>query len=153
MQFYEWLDFEADDCSGIRNSRQFDLGMAGWRGGSPFPIWYVEHVTASWSIPTLENGCLFDNANWTGWNNVRVDEIIPMLKDGHLALEHPDEYLDLWYEHQQIWASELPSLPLFTWQRPVVAVPGLHDVQPSLFAFGGVEDTWNIFSWVFNPGN
>jgi ABC-type transport system substrate-binding protein len=76
-----------------------------------------------------------------------------MLADGHLALDHPDEYLALWHEHQQLWANELPSLPLFNCQRPVVTVPRLQGVQPSLFAFGGVEDTWNIFSWFFDLGN
>jgi peptide/nickel transport system substrate-binding protein len=153
VQFHEWLEFEADDCSGIRNSRQFDLGLAGWLSGSPFETWWVEHVTASWSIPTQENGCPLDKANWTGWNNPRVDEIVSMLKDGRLALEHPDEYRALWVEHQQLWANELPSLPLFNWQRPVVTAPGLQGVQPSPFAFGGVEDTWNIFSWIFDFGD
>ncbi|OGO41940.1 MAG: hypothetical protein A2W36_05900 [Chloroflexi bacterium RBG_16_58_14] len=153
VQFYEWLEFEAYDCSGIRNGRQFDLGMAGWLGGDRFDTWYPEHVTASWSIPTEENGCPLDNANWSGWRNARVDEIIPLLNDGRLALEHPGEYLALWREHQQLWANELPSLPLFNWQRPVVTAPGLQGVQPSPFAFGGVEDTWNIFSWVFDLGN
>jgi peptide/nickel transport system substrate-binding protein len=153
VQFHEWLEFEAEDCSGIRNSRQFDLGMAGWVGGSRFGTWYPEHVTASWSIPTEENGCAFDYANWTGWNNPRVDEIIPLLQDGRLALEHPEEYQALWIEHQQLWANELPSLPLFNWHRPVVTAPGLQGVQPSLFAFDGVEDTWNIFAWVFDLGN
>lgn len=151
VQFHEWLEFEAEDCSGIRNSRQFDLGMAGWRGGSPFDTWYPEHVTASWSIPTAENDCLFEYANWTGWRNTRVDEIVHLLKDGRLALEQPDEYRALWIEHQQLWANELPSLPLFNWQRPVVTVPGLQGVQPSPFAFGGVEDTWNIYDWVYRP--
>ena len=149
VQFYTWTEFEADDCTGIRNSRQFDLGMAGWIGIERFDSWYVEHVTASWSIPTAENGCPYEMANWSGWRNARVDEIITMLSNGRLALEQPAEYFALWREHQQLWANELPSLPLFNWQRPVVTAPGLHGVQPSPFAFGAVEDTWNIFRWVF----
>ncbi len=148
VQFYEWPEFEGEDCSAIRNGRQFDLGMAGWLGGGLYPLWYIEHVTASWSIPTPENGCPFDKANWSGWRKARVDEIIPLLKDGRLALEQPEVYRQLWAEHQVLWATELPSLPLFNVQRPVVIAPGLEGVQPSPFAFGGgVEDTWNVFEW------
>jgi peptide/nickel transport system substrate-binding protein len=149
VQFYPWSDFEGQDFSAVRNSRRFDLGMAGWIGVDRFDTWYVEHVTASWSIPTTENGCPYEKANWSGWRNVRADRLIPLLEDGRLALEHPDEYQNLWIEHQQLWASELPSLPLFNWQRPVVTVPGLTGIHPSPFFSQGVEDTWNIFAWVW----
>jgi peptide/nickel transport system substrate-binding protein len=149
IQFYSFTDFEGQDCSAVRNGRRFDLGMAGWIGVSRYDTWYVEHVTASKSIPTTENGCPYEKANWSGWRNARADEIIPMLEDGDLALEHPDEYRSLWVEHQQLWATDLPSLPLFNWQRPVVTAPGLHGVQPSPFFSQGVEDTWNIFEWIW----
>jgi peptide/nickel transport system substrate-binding protein len=149
IRFYSFTDFEGQDCSAVRNGRRFDLGMAGWIGVSRYDTWYVEHVTASNSIPTTENGCPYEKANWSGWRNARADEIIPMLEDGRLALEHPDEYRSLWVDHQQLWATDLPSLPLFNWQRPVVTATGLHGVQPSPFFSQGVEDTWNIFEWVW----
>ncbi len=149
VHFYSFAEFEGQDCSAVRNGRRFDLGMAGWIGLRRYDTWYVEHVTASWSIPTAENGCLFEKANWSGWRNDRVDEIIPMLEDGQLALTDPVQYRRLWVEHQQLWANDLPSLPLFNWQRPVVTAPGLSGVQPSPFFGAGVEDTWNIFEWVW----
>jgi hypothetical protein len=71
--------------------------------------------------------------------------------DGRLALEQPAEYRQLWIEHQQFWAGELPSLPLFNWQRPVTVASTLQGVLPSPFAFGGVEDTWSIFNWEKTP--
>jgi peptide/nickel transport system substrate-binding protein len=152
IQFYEWPQFEGDDCEGIRNGREFDLGMAGWLGATPpFPIQWVELTTASASIPTVENGCPFIKSNWSGWNNPRVDEILPQLRDGRLALEQPEVYRQLWVEHQVLWANELPSLPLFDVQRPVVVSQRLSGVQISPFAIaGGVEDTWNIFEWVLD---
>jgi peptide/nickel transport system substrate-binding protein len=149
VQFYAWTDFEGQDCSVVRNGRKFDLGMAGWLGIGRYDTWYVEHVTASWNIPTGENGCPFEKANWSGWRNTRVDELIPMLEDGRLLLEYPDKYRRLWVEHQQLWSNELPSLPLFNWQRPVVTIPNLSGVQPSPFFSTGTEDTWNIFEWVW----
>ena len=151
VKFYEWPEFEAEDCSAVRNGRRFDLGMAGWGGATHlFPTGWVEQTTASWSIPTLENGCPFEKANWSGWRDARVDAIIPQLKDGRLALEQPELYRQLWAEHQALWVTGLPSLPLFNVQRPVVVVPDLIGVRPSPFAFGGgVEDTWNIFEWIY----
>ncbi len=150
VQFHSWAEFEARDCSAIRNSRQFDLGLAGWLGvPGPWPINWLERVTASASIPTPENGCPYEKSNWSGWHNAEADAILAQLKDGRLALEQPGEYKRLWAEHQRLWATELPSLPLFNSQRPVTVAPELLGVQPSPFAFGnGVEDTWNIFRWV-----
>lgn len=150
VQFYEWPEFEGEDCSAIRNGRHFDLGMAGWLGIDLNISGFAERITASWNIPSPENGCPIIKSNWSGWRNDRVDEIIPQLKDGRLALENPEMYQQLWIDHQVLWAKELPSLPLFNSQRPVVVVPELVGVQPSPFDISGVEDTWNIYEWVIN---
>jgi peptide/nickel transport system substrate-binding protein len=115
---------------------------------SPNPLRWVEQATASQSVPLLENGCPYEKSNWPGWRNARVDQIITKLRDGRLALEQPDEHRQLWTEHQRLWATELPTLPLFNSLRPVVVVPNLIGVQPSSFAFNGVEDTWNIYEWI-----
>ena len=40
----------------------------------------------------------------TAIRDTTVDEILPQLKDGRLALEDPDEYRRLWAEHQRLWA-------------------------------------------------
>ena len=148
ISFYGYTEFEGQDCTAVRNGRQFDLGLAGWLGGARYYLWWVEHVTHSGSIPTPANGCPLDKANWTGWQNGRVDDIVPQLMEGRLALEEPDTYFALWVEHQQLWATELPSLPLFNVQRPIVIATELQGVAASPFAFeGGVQDTWNIFAW------
>lgn len=151
VTFHEWAHFEGSDCSAIRNGRRFDLGMAAWLGGlGRYPVIWVEQATASTSIPTVQNGCPFEKSNWSGWRNAAADAILAKLKDGQLALENPDRYRALWAEHQRLWASELPSLPLFNVARPVVTAHDLRNVQPSPFAFGGgVEDTWNIYSWAW----
>lgn len=153
VQFYTWPEFEADDCSGVRNGRRFDLGLAGW-GGAPslFPVGWVEQVTAIASIPTQENGCPFDKSNWSGWRNAETERLIASLKDGRLALEDAALYRQAWAEHQLLWATDLPSLPLFNPERPVTVSPNLHGVQPSPFGIGGgVEDTWNIWDWELRP--
>ncbi len=152
VTFHEWMEFEGEDCSAIRNGRQFDLGLAGWLGIGLFPADWVEQSTASWNIPAPANECAWEHQNWSGWRNARVDEIIPLLSDGRLSLLEPLVYRELWAEHQLLWATELPSLPLFNLHRPVVVSPRLQGFQFSPLAFGeGVEDTWNLFSWFLNP--
>jgi peptide/nickel transport system substrate-binding protein len=152
VKFYSWPEFEGQDCSAIRNGRQFDLGMAGWLGATGrYPVGWVEQALATESIPTPQNGCPIEKSNWSGWRNAEADAILAKLKDGRLALEQPEEYKRLWAEHQRLWASDLPSLPLFNVERPVTTAPQLQGVQPSPFAFGEVEDTWNVFEWFLNP--
>ncbi|MDI6768114.1 MAG: ABC transporter substrate-binding protein [Anaerolineales bacterium] len=148
VEFYTWPEFEGDDCSAIRNGRKFDLGLAAWMGMDLYPLGWVEQVTAIASIPTAKNGCPYEKSNWSGWRNPEAETLRVQLHDGLLALERPDEYLELWAEHQRLWATDLPSLPLFSMERPVVTAPQLLGVRPSPFAFAGVEDTWNIFAWV-----
>lgn len=148
VQFYSWAEFEGQDCSAIRNGRKFDLGMAGW-GGSVvmYPIEWLEQATAISSIPTEENGCPYEKSNWSGWQNAQAEAIRVQLSDGLFAVEHPNEYLQLWATHQLLWSTDLPSLPLFNSERPVVVAVSLSGIKPSPFAFSGVEDTWNIFQW------
>jgi ABC-type transport system substrate-binding protein len=82
--------------------------------------------------------------NRSGWRNPNVDALIPQLQDGYLALTQPEEYRQLWLEFQQIFAGELPALPLFNLQRPVVAASTLVGLAPSPFH---LLDTWNIHAW------
>lgn len=153
VTFYTWPEFEGQDCSAVRNGRRFDLGLAGW-GGAPdlFPVGWVQQVTLSTSIPTEQNGCPFDKSNWSGWQNAEADALFPALRDGRLALENPELYRQAWAEHQVLWATDLPSLPLFNPYRPVTYSPRLTGLQPSPFGIGGgVEDTWNIYEWELTP--
>jgi ABC-type transport system substrate-binding protein len=153
VTFYSWPEFEGKDCTAIRNGRHFDLGMAGWlHSPTLYPIDFLDESTSSAGIPTADNGCPLGKSNWSGWRNAQADAILAKLKDGRLALEQPEQYHLLWAEHQRLWASELPSLPLFNWERPVTYVPALRGLNPSPFAFGAVEDTWNVFEWYLASG-
>jgi peptide/nickel transport system substrate-binding protein len=149
VKFYEWKEFEGQDCTAIRNGRKFDLGLAAWVGINRFPVNFVEQVTTIDSIPTPENGCPYRKSNWPGWREPDADALLPQLKDGRLALEHLDQYQQSWAEHQTLWASELPSLPLFNPQRPVVVSNDLHGIQPNLYITSGIDDAWNIFQWTW----
>jgi peptide/nickel transport system substrate-binding protein len=141
--------FEAADCSGIRNGRRFDLALAGWIGGLPrYPFQWVQQMTASDSIPAPSNGCPITSANWTGWSNSGADALLPALGDGRLALEQPETYRAKWAEHQQLWANDLPSVPLFNLWRPVTYVETLQGIRVRPLNFGGpFVDTWNIAEW------
>ena len=149
VQFHTWEAFEGQDCSAIRNGRRFDLAMAGWLGASNrYPIGFVEQALVSASIPTTENGCPYLKSNWTGWQNTEADALVERLKDGRLALEQPQAYRDAWAEHQRLWATDLPSIPLFNVERSITISTRLTGVRPSPFAVAlGVEETWNIHEW------
>jgi hypothetical protein len=114
---------------------------------SLYPVDFLEQTYGSSAIPSPANACGQGKYNWSGWSNAQADAILAQLKDGRLALEQPGKYRALWADHQRLWSSELPSLPLFNWERPVTYVTNLKGVVPSPFAFGAVEDTWNVFDW------
>ena len=143
VTFYTWPEFEGQDCSAVRNGRRFDLGLAGWGAPSLFPVGWVQQVTLTTSIPARENDCPYEKSNWTGWRNPEADTLFATLRDGRFALENPELYRQSWAEHQVLWATDLPSLPLFNPYRPVTYSPRLSGLQPSPF----VEDTWNIHEW------
>lgn len=146
-------EFEGQDCSAVRNGRRFDLGMAAWVGIARIPIVWAERVTLTDSIPSTDNGCPLEKANWSGWTNAEADRLYyEALRDGRVALEDPGLYGEAWAQHQRLWASDLPSLPLFNSYRPVTVSTQLKGVEPSPFALGGgVEDTWNIYDWELSP--
>ncbi|MEX0788923.1 MAG: ABC transporter substrate-binding protein [Anaerolineales bacterium] len=154
VQFYSWPEFEGQDCTAVRNGRRFDLGLAGWLGApSLYPVRWVRDVTLTESIPTWANGCPYEKSNWSGWRNADADTMYDeTLRNGRFALEHHDLYRQAWADHQVLWATDLPSIPLFNPERPVTISPRLRGVLPSPFGIGGgVEDTWNIYEWELTP--
>lgn len=154
VQFHDWQTFEGQDCTAIRNGRAYDLALAAWVGPPRrYEIPWLEQATAINSIPTPQNGCPLLKSNWPGWRNQQAEALLQQqLKNGRLALEQPAAYRQAWAEHQRLWATDLPSLPLFNVERPVTIARTLNGVQPSPFAFdAGVEDTWNIAKWTFQP--
>lgn len=150
VQFYGRTEFEGENCQAIRNGRRFDLAMAAWVGLGRYPVAWAERATSSQSIPNSQNGCPIEKSNWPGWQNTQVDSILTELRNGKLAMEDPERYKQLWAEHQRIWTMEIPSLPLFNPERPVVFALELSGVKPSPFAFYQVEDFWNINEWALN---
>lgn len=145
-RFHEWVEFEGNDCSAVRNGRRFDLGLAGWFTSEILPLTFVERTTASCSIPNDENGCLFEYSNFSGWSDARIDELLLQIFDGERYLIDSAAYLQLWHEHQAIYMEALPSLPLFSSHRPIVYRASLVGLRPSTFR-GVIDDTWNIDSW------
>lgn len=146
-------EFEGTDCSAVRNGRRFDLGMAAWVGIARIPVVWAGRTTLTDSIPSEQNGCPLEKANWSGWRSPEADSLFETtLRNGLVALEDPDGYSRAWAEHQRLWATDIPSLPLFNSYRPVTVSTRLRGLDPSPFAFGGgVEDTWNVYQWELIP--
>lgn len=78
--------------------RNYEAAVVHWQLGDdpdPYPLWHSTQVD--------------DGQNYTGWNNRRADEI---MEEGR-SVSDPGRRMQLYGEFQQIFADELPALPLY----------------------------------------
>jgi peptide/nickel transport system substrate-binding protein len=99
----------------------------------------------TWSIdriPREENG--WKGKNWTGFRNETVSELHRRID----ATFNEDERADLYDRQQQIWAEELPALPLYRPEQVLLVAPGLR----GLISHAGGEYAlpWNAEDWHFS---
>ncbi len=105
------------------SKRRFDgLALFAWIS-SPENI--PHSVLHSTSIPSEENG--WSGQNYTGFNNARMDEIIDELSK--TLDREPRERL--WHELQDIYAEELPVLPLYFRAEAHIWPLWLEGVEPT----------------------
>jgi peptide/nickel transport system substrate-binding protein len=114
--------------------RQFDIALFGWTA-SPDPGGLLLWSCAA--IPSPDNN--FTGDNFTGWCK----------RDANRAIREAVTSLDFaqrkaaYLRQQQLWADDLPVLPLFQRLGVVLAAPGISGVQPD----GLAPVTWNIGAW------
>jgi peptide/nickel transport system substrate-binding protein len=114
--------------------RQFDLALFGWIA-SPDPGGLL--LWSCVAVPSPENNWSGDN--FAGW----------CFRDADRAIREAATTLDLaqrqaaYLRQQQLWAQELPSLPLFQRLSVALVVPGVRGTQLDALA----PITWNIASW------
>jgi len=82
-------------------------------------------VLHSSQIPTPENN--FSGQNYSGFTNPEVDGLIEAIEN---ELD-PAARLPLWYRLQEIYASQLPVLPLFFRANSYILPKWLHGVVPT----------------------
>lgn len=78
--------------------RTFEAALVHWQlsgDPDPYPLWHSTQI---------ENG-----QNYTGWDHVRADEL---MEQGRSTVD-PGQRFRLYEEFQQIFAEELPALPLY----------------------------------------
>lgn len=76
-------------------------------------------------IPTAQNG--WSGQNYTGYRNPRMDELIDAIE---LELDF-DKRRRLWFELQQLYATDLPALPLYFRAEPHIWPKWLEGPQPT----------------------
>ncbi|MEO1019617.1 MAG: ABC transporter substrate-binding protein, partial [Pseudomonadota bacterium] len=105
------------------SKRRFEaMAMFAWIS-SPENV--PQTVLHSDAIPSAENG--WSGQNYTGFRNERIDAIIDEL--AMTLEEEPRERL--WHELQEIYADELPVLPLFFRAQPHIWPKWLEGVEPT----------------------
>jgi len=103
--------------------RQFPaMAMFAWLS-SPENI--PRTIMHSTMIPTPENG--FSGQNYVGFNNPEADKLIDDLE----VTCKEDEARPLWTRLQQIYAEQLPSLPLYFRSESYIMPPWLEGVKPT----------------------
>ena len=114
--------------------RQFDIALFGWTA-SPDPGGLLLWSCAA--IPSPDNN--FTGDNFAGWCKRDANRAIREAVTSLDFVQRKAAYL----RQQQLWADDLPVLPLFQRLGVVLAAPGISGVQPD----GLAPVTWNIGAW------
>ena len=98
------------------------MAMFAWVS-APEPL--PRTILHSSEIPTAENN--FAGQNYTGYANPEVDELIVGIEN---ELD-PQARLEPWKRLQQIYAEDLPALPLYFRTNAHILPPWLHGLRPT----------------------
>lgn len=114
--------------------RTFQLALFAWIAGADpngVPLWSCN------AVPIQENG--YTGNNFSGWCFEAAEWPLRRAAATLDTRVRAQDYL----KHQQLWAKEVPMIPLF--QRPVavLATPQIKGVAPDPLA----PITWNVTQW------
>lgn len=118
------VDVTVEDqrMSEILPKRQFDLAFYVWFNVPEFPL---EPVYARSGIPTAENG--YRGLNFPGFDNDEMNKVAESLN----TELNPAKRLLLWRRAQQIYAEELPALPLGFGLTEYIVPANMTGVEPT----------------------
>jgi peptide/nickel transport system substrate-binding protein len=106
------------------------------------PVTTGREIWHSTWIPTDANR--FQGNNYAGWQNGENDRLLDQIVEE--AAE--PRRIELQRRQQELWAEELPSLPLWFRSEPVLVHRSLTGVRPSGITGGLV---WNVHQWAWRP--
>jgi peptide/nickel transport system substrate-binding protein len=102
--------------------RDFDLAAYSW---SNTPEFQLEPVYGKSGIPTAENS--YSGLNFPGFDNAEMNRVVAALN----TEMDPAKRLLLWQRAQEIYAEELPALPLFFGVREYIVPASMTGVEPT----------------------
>ena len=123
-----------ENADGLVFGRLFETVQFGWVAGVE-PACEL-YTTAE--IPTIDNGYSFSNV--TGFSNPDYDRACDL---AHRSLPGTAAYVQNQYLAQQIFAENLPSIPLYLTVKTAIAVPHLSGLIMDPTA---ASDLWNLES-------
>jgi peptide/nickel transport system substrate-binding protein len=142
LQFLDSEQVYAPGPEGPIFGRQFDMAQFAWQAATPPPcdLWTTRQIPGETSL-TYEDGSPrfplgWTGANATGYSNFDYDRAC---QDALQTLPGQDGYLESHWPAQQIFATDLPVIPLY--QRLKVAV-----TRPDLCGFS-LDPSTNSEMW------
>jgi peptide/nickel transport system substrate-binding protein len=118
--------------------RQFQhLAMFAWVFG---PFTDADGLWNSSAIPSQANG--FQGQNYYGWRNSENDRLV-----AEMSRElRESQRAELMRRQQEIWAEELPAIPLFFLAQAIFVHRDLQNVRPISSSFAIF---WNVHQWAW----
>ena len=116
------ITLDNKDMPEILPRRQFDLAFYTW---SNSPEFLLEPVYGASGIPSEENG--YRGLNFPGFDNDEMNRVVAQLN----TEMNPSKRLLLWRRAQQIYAEEVPALPISFGPRVYVVPINMVGVEPT----------------------
>ena len=116
------VSLEQPNMIDVLAKRQFDLAFYTWANS---PEFVLEPVYGASGIPTAENG--YRGLNFPGFNNTEMNQVVTALN----TEMNPAKRLLLWRRAQQIYAEELPALPINFGPREYIVPNNMVGVEPT----------------------
>ncbi|MCA9936461.1 MAG: hypothetical protein KC415_21150, partial [Anaerolineales bacterium] len=132
-------DWYNDGPLGLLFGRRFELGMFAWLG-APAPtcqLWLERNITGP--LPDGFGG--WGNVNVSGWANADFEAACNAALN---SLPGTPEYAAAQQSALQIWAQQLPMIPLFNYIKLTAARPTVTGLHPDATQ---LSELWNVVEW------
>ena len=117
----------------LMRRRQFSHMIASCRGLSPFALGFEWH---SGQIPSAANN--WEGRNYSGWRNAENDQLL----EGAGAELDAAHRVKLLRREQEIWAEDLPAIPMHFGYYATISKKGLRNFRPAAIPWNWNSEVW-----------
>lgn len=135
IQNYPASVFFGPDFLSKGESGKWDLAMYAWTSN---PIFENGDLFKGSAVPTADNG--YSGQNNSGWSNAQYNTLQKASESNFNAASRKQQFAQM----QNIWAANLPSLPLYFRSNPYTRVNGLVNYDFSAYTLYPSWDAYRI---------